>query len=132
MSPATARTTSNRLLGEKSSGTQNARSLKVGGYLLNGLNSEISFSVNCERNLGSSLQKSRMSGMLKSFMARRSSPIPNAQPILCSAPPKKEEKNRECQKVVQQLREAVLVCEQTKRGTTLNKLPVGGGLIHVV
>lgn len=87
MSPATPRTTSNRLLGEKSSGIQNATSLYVGGYLLKGLNSEILFSSNCERNRGSSLQNSRISGMLKSFMARRSSPIPKAHPIFCPAPP---------------------------------------------
>lgn len=90
MSPADPRTTSNRLFGEKSSWTQNATSLYVGGYLLNDLNSEIVFSSNCDRNLGSSLQNSLMSGILKSFIARRSKPIPNAQPILCSAPPWKK------------------------------------------
>ena len=46
-----------------------------------------SSTLNCAVNLGSVLQKSRMSGMLYSFMAKRSSPIPNAQPIFSPAPP---------------------------------------------
>ena len=63
-------------------------SLTQEGYLEYGLNLLMTPGRNCLMKRGFSDQKSRISGMPKRTIAIRSSPKPNAQPILSEWPAK--------------------------------------------
>ncbi|RUP47095.1 hypothetical protein BC936DRAFT_146131 [Jimgerdemannia flammicorona] len=86
MSPATSRTTEQKLFSFHSSPSQKLMSLMQGGYLENGWNLKILPPANWSRKRGSCDQKRRMSGMSKRTIARRSRPKPKAQPILSVRP----------------------------------------------